>query len=61
MANRVDASFVKTLPPNVAVQFLDRVASSPDQGGLPLSRRRELGVGHLEARPATEWPGWLPG
>ena len=29
MANRVDASFVKTLPPNVAVQLWDRVSSSP--------------------------------
>ncbi len=29
MVNRVDASFVETLPPNVAVQFWDRVSSSP--------------------------------
>ncbi len=31
MVNRVDASFVETLPPNVAVQFWDRVSSSPNR------------------------------
>ncbi len=31
MAVKIDASFVETLPPNVAVQFWDRVTSSPSR------------------------------
>ena len=31
MANHVDPSFVENLSPNVAVQFWDRVATSPQR------------------------------
>ncbi len=31
-----DTTFVDHLAPNVAIQFLDRVAKSPEHRGLPL-------------------------
>ena len=49
MPTTFDTAFLDTMPANVAVQFLDRVAKSPDQRGLPLPRGRGLGVRHLEA------------
>ena len=48
MPTTIDPSFIDSLPPNVAVQFLERVAKSPARG-LPLPRGRGLGVDHLEA------------
>ena len=44
-----DTSFVDSLAPNVAVQFLDRVAKSPDAEAYRFPRGRPLEVGHLEA------------
>ena len=54
MPNTIDASFIDSLPPNVAVQFLERVAKSAAARGVPLPRGRRLEVRHLEAgRRAT--------
>ena len=44
-----DSSFVDNLAQNVAVQFLDRVAKSPEAEAFRYPARRGLGVGHLEA------------
>ena len=38
-----DTSFLDHLAPNVAVQFLDRVAETPDRRGLPVSRAATTG------------------
>ncbi len=49
MPTKIDASFIDSLPANVAVQFLERVAKSPAARGLPLPRGRRLEVRLLEA------------
>ena len=44
-------------PPNVAVQFLERVAKSPAARGLPLPRGRRAGSRSPGRRPATRRAG----
>src|SRR5918998_6364602 len=38
MALNIDTSFLDTMPPNVAVQFFDRVAASPDREAFRFPR-----------------------
>ena len=43
MPRNIDPSFVDTMTPNVAVQFLDRVAKSPAREAYPLPGGRRRG------------------
>ena len=49
MPTTIDTAFLDTMPPNVAVQFFDRVTRDPRRRGLPLPPWRGVGVRHLEA------------
>ena len=52
MPTTIDTAFLDTMPPNVAVQFFDRVTATPDAEAFrfPVARRGSPSPG---SRPAT--------